>query len=157
MSRDSSVGIATRTGLDSSGIECRWGARFSASVQTGPGAHPAPCAVGTGSFSGIKGLGRRADHPPHLSPKLKSIALPLHPLRVLMACSWVNFTFTLLTNQPTNHLRACPVSWLTAPLTAQYLEQPVPHIVTKFRSSYTTRRFIAVFTTGRHLSLPRAR
>ena len=31
--RDSSVGIATRYGLDGQGIESRWGARFSATVQ----------------------------------------------------------------------------------------------------------------------------
>ena len=30
------------------------GARFSAPVQTGPGAHPASCTVGTGSFLGVK-------------------------------------------------------------------------------------------------------
>ena len=33
--RDSSVGIATCYGLDVPGIESRWGARFSAPVQTG--------------------------------------------------------------------------------------------------------------------------
>ena len=36
----SSVGTATDYGLDGPGIESRWGARFSAPVQTGPGAHP---------------------------------------------------------------------------------------------------------------------
>ena len=36
------VGIATGYGLDGPGIESRWGARFSAPVYTGPGAHPAP-------------------------------------------------------------------------------------------------------------------
>ena len=30
------------------------GARFSAPVQTGPGAHPASCKMGTGSFPGVK-------------------------------------------------------------------------------------------------------
>ena len=40
------------------------GARFSASVQTGPGAHPASCTMGTGSLTGIKRPGRGADHPP---------------------------------------------------------------------------------------------
>jgi len=30
------------------------GARFSAPVQTGPGAHPASCTMGTGSFPGVK-------------------------------------------------------------------------------------------------------
>jgi len=38
--RDSSVGIATRYGLDGQGIESRWEARFSSSIQTGRGAHP---------------------------------------------------------------------------------------------------------------------
>ena len=33
--RDSSVGIATRYGLDGPGIESRWGRDFSAPVQTG--------------------------------------------------------------------------------------------------------------------------
>ena len=51
---DSSVGIATGYGLDGPGIESRWGARFSAPVQTGTGAHPASCTMGTGSFPGVK-------------------------------------------------------------------------------------------------------
>jgi hypothetical protein len=50
----SSVGIATGYGLDGPGIEFRWGARFSAPVQTGPEAHPASCTMGTGSFPGGK-------------------------------------------------------------------------------------------------------
>jgi hypothetical protein len=50
----SSVGIATDYGLDGPGIESRWGARFSAHVQTGPGAHPASCTMHTGSFPGVK-------------------------------------------------------------------------------------------------------
>ena len=52
--RDSSVGIVTGHGLDGPGMESRWGARFSAPVQTGPGAHPASCTMGTGSFPGVK-------------------------------------------------------------------------------------------------------
>ena len=35
------------------------GARFSAPVQTGPGAHPVPCKIGTGSFPGVKRDGVR--------------------------------------------------------------------------------------------------
>ena len=50
----SSVGIATGYGLDGPGIESRWGARFSAPVQTDPGAHPASCTMGTWSFPGVK-------------------------------------------------------------------------------------------------------
>ena len=45
------VDTATRYGLDDPGIESRWGARFSAPVQTGPEAHPAPYTMGTGSLS----------------------------------------------------------------------------------------------------------
>ena len=48
------VGIATGYGLASPGIESRWGARFSAPVQTGPGAQPASCTIGKGSFPGVK-------------------------------------------------------------------------------------------------------
>jgi len=50
----SSVGIATGYGLDGPGIESQWGARFSAPVQTGPAAHPAPCTMGTAYFPRIK-------------------------------------------------------------------------------------------------------
>jgi len=50
----SSVGIAIGYGLDRPEIESRLGARYSAPVQTGPGAHPASCTMGTGSFPGVK-------------------------------------------------------------------------------------------------------
>jgi hypothetical protein len=40
------------------------GARFFVHVQIGPGAHPASCTMGTGSFPGVKRPGRGADHPP---------------------------------------------------------------------------------------------
>jgi hypothetical protein len=56
--RGSSVGIATGYGLDGPGIESRWVARFFAHVQTGPGAHPASCTMGTGPFPGVKGKGK---------------------------------------------------------------------------------------------------
>jgi hypothetical protein len=46
-------------------------ARFSAPVQTGPGAHPASCTMGTGSFKGVNPQGRGVDHQPHLALKLK--------------------------------------------------------------------------------------
>jgi hypothetical protein len=69
--RDSSVSIATRYGLDGPGIESRWGARFSAPVQTGPGAHPASYTMGTGSFPVIKRPGRGVDHPPLSGAEVK--------------------------------------------------------------------------------------
>jgi hypothetical protein len=71
MGRDISIGIATRYGLDGPGIEFRWGSRFIVPVQTGPGAHPAPYTMGTGSFPGVKRPGRGIDHPSHLEQKLK--------------------------------------------------------------------------------------
>ena len=58
------VGIATGYGLDGPGIEYRWGARLSAPVQTGPGAHPASCTMGTGSFPGVNS-GRGVTLTPH--------------------------------------------------------------------------------------------
>ena len=70
-SRDSSVGIPTRYGLDGPGIESRWEARFSAPVQTDPGAHPASYTMGTGSFPGVKRPERGVDHPPPSSAKVK--------------------------------------------------------------------------------------
>jgi len=33
--------------------------------------HPASCTMDTGSFPGVKRLGRGVDHPPHLAPRLK--------------------------------------------------------------------------------------
>ena len=78
--RDSSVGIATRYGQ---GIESRWGARFSAPVQTGPGAHPASY---TRSFPGVKLLGRGVDHPPQSSAEVKE-RVELY-IRSLSGPSW---------------------------------------------------------------------
>ena len=98
----SSVGIATGHGLDGPGIESRWGARLSALVQTGPGAHPASCTMGTGSFPGVKsGRGVTLTAYPFLVPwSRKGRAIPLLPLwavrpvQSLSACTRVTFTFT---------------------------------------------------------------
>jgi len=46
------------------------GARFSAPVQTDPGARPASYTMGTGSFPGVKRPGRD-DHPPLSSAEVK--------------------------------------------------------------------------------------
>jgi len=69
--QDSSVGTATRYWLDGPVIESRWGARFSESIQTGPGAHPASFTMGTAPFPGINRPGSGSNHPPHLTTKLK--------------------------------------------------------------------------------------
>jgi len=57
MDRGNAVSIATRYELDGSGDRIPVGARFSAHVQTGPGAHPASYTVGTGFFPGGKAAG----------------------------------------------------------------------------------------------------
>ena len=75
----SSVGIATELRAGRSGIESRWGRDFPP-VQTGPGAHPASCTMGTGSFPGVKcGWGVLLTTHPLLVPhswKSRAIALP---------------------------------------------------------------------------------
>jgi len=46
-------------------------ARFSAPVQTGPGAHPASYTMGTGSLPGAKRPGRGVDYPPPSGAEVK--------------------------------------------------------------------------------------
>ena len=74
-----SVGIAADYRLDGPGIESRWGRDFSP-VQTGPGAHPASCTMGTGSFPGVNyGWGVLLTTHPLLVPrswKSRAILLP---------------------------------------------------------------------------------
>jgi hypothetical protein len=60
----SSVGIATELRAGWSGDQIPVGVRFSAPVQTGPGAHSASCTMGTASFLGVKG-GRGMTLTPH--------------------------------------------------------------------------------------------
>jgi len=62
------VGIATGYGLGRSGDRIPVGTRFSAPVQTGPGANSASCTKGTGSFPGLK--------------KGRDVTLTPHPLQV---------------------------------------------------------------------------
>ena len=59
MGRDDSVGREAGRSGDRIPVG---GARFSTPVHTGPGAHPAFCAMGTGSFPGVKRPGRGVDH-----------------------------------------------------------------------------------------------
>jgi hypothetical protein len=68
---DSSVDIATGYGIDGPGIEFRWEVRFSATVQTGPVAHPASNTMGTVSFLEVKRSGRGVDHPSSSSAEVK--------------------------------------------------------------------------------------
>jgi hypothetical protein len=68
--RNSSVGKATELRAGRSGSRIPVGARVFAHVQTGPGAHPASCTMGTRSFPGVKRLGRDADHTPPSSSEV---------------------------------------------------------------------------------------
>jgi hypothetical protein len=75
--RDSSVGIATTLRAGRSGDR----------IQTGPGANPASCTMGTGSLPGVKRPGHGADPPPYLQCRGLKLgrAIPLPVLRVLVA------------------------------------------------------------------------
>ena len=108
------------------------GTRFSALVQTGPGAHPASCTMGTGSFPGVK-CARSVMLTPHpllVSWSRKSRAIPLlllwavRPVQSLSDCTRVHFTFLLL---------RLIVIWNVAPLEAdsQNLSTPSQRDLTK--------------------------
>jgi len=61
----------TRYGLDGPGFKLRWGARYSKTVQTGPGAHPASYTKRTGTFPAVKQLKSGVDHPPRSNAQVK--------------------------------------------------------------------------------------
>ena len=67
---DSAESIATRYGVDGSGIESRWGGIFRGRPDR-PLGPPTLLRVGTGSFPEVKRQRRGVDHQPHLEPKLK--------------------------------------------------------------------------------------
>ena len=48
---------------------------FSSPVQPNPEADPPSCTMGTGSFPGVKRLGRGVDHPPPSRAEVKERAL----------------------------------------------------------------------------------
>jgi hypothetical protein len=77
-----------------SGIESRWGARFSALVHTDQGAHPASYTICTWSFSGVKRPGRDVDHPPPSSAEVKERVGPY--LYSSYGPSWPVLGWTLL-------------------------------------------------------------
>jgi len=54
------------------------GARFSTSVQTGPGAHTASYTIGTGSSPGVKRPGRGVDHTPSSAEVKERVELYLY-------------------------------------------------------------------------------
>jgi len=71
-SRDSSVGIATRYGLDGPGFESRWRRDFPHPSRRAPGAHPASYKWVPVLFPGGKAdRGVALTTHPHLAPRLK--------------------------------------------------------------------------------------
>ena len=73
-------------------------ARYSTSIQNGPGSHPASYTVGTGFFSGVQRPGRGVDQPLLSDAEVKErVELYLYSPS---AFSWpvlmLTFTFTLL-------------------------------------------------------------
>jgi hypothetical protein len=104
------VGIATGYVLDGAGIECQWGAGYSAPVLTGPGAQPASCIMGTGSFPGVKS-GRSVTLTPYslLVPwsrrgRARPLLTPwaIRPVQNLSACTKVTFNLPFLPIQITH-------------------------------------------------------
>jgi hypothetical protein len=90
----SSVGIATDYGLDGPGIES-WRGQDFPPIQTGPGAYPASCTMGTGSFPGVK-CGRGVlltTHPLLVLWSWKSRAIPLPPLGHNRTCNGVTLLY----------------------------------------------------------------
>ena len=76
-----SVGVVIELRPGRSGIDSWWGGNFP-SVQTGPGAHPTSCKMGTRSFPGVK-LGRGVlltTHPLLVPRSWNSRAIPLPTL-----------------------------------------------------------------------------
>jgi len=61
--QDSADCISTRYWLNGPSVEFRWWRDALRAVQTGPGAHPASYAMGTGSFPGVKWPGRGVNYP----------------------------------------------------------------------------------------------
>jgi len=72
------------------------GARFSTSVQTGPGVHTTSYTIGTGSFLGVKRPGRGVDHTPPSAEVKERVELYLYsPFWAFVASSWANVTFII--------------------------------------------------------------
>jgi len=107
-------------------------ARISATVQTGPGAHPASLTMGTGSLEGVQRPGRGIDHSPHLAPRLKTeeavFLLPPLGLRVLFYCE-LEACIQLIHGLCIMHSNyRCEFGTGTRPLQSQCLRSPnSPH------------------------------
>jgi hypothetical protein len=108
------------------------GSRFSAPVQTGPGAHPVSNTLGTTSFPGVKGLERVADHPTHLAPRLKKsravLLLPSGSSWPIIGRLYIYFTR------------------YTLPYALSYTGCPTTYQTRQFFNNFTTNEDIATIT-----------
>jgi hypothetical protein len=94
--RDSSVGIATTLRTGRSGDRILVKARFSATVQIRPVAHPAPCTTVTGPFAWVKRQERDTVNPPSSSAGLRmpSTNTSAPPLSACPGMSWGDLYLT---------------------------------------------------------------
>jgi hypothetical protein len=78
--------------------------RFSANIQTGPGAHPASHTMGNRSLSwGVKQLGQGVDHPPPSSAEMKE-RVDLYNYS-LIGTSWVVLGYSKVNKEPPTNSR----------------------------------------------------
>ena len=106
--RESSAGIATHLQAGRSGSRIPVRVRFSAPVQTGPGAYPASCIMGTGSFLGVLPF-------TPVSPKWSlSFRFPQHCHRVLTQLQLTNISIYL--SKPCIRLSSPPYVLHTPPI-----------------------------------------
>ena len=94
--RDSVVGIATRYGLDGSGIESRWGWDFPRLARLAPGPTHHPINGCCAFFPRVKWLECGVDYPPLPNAEIKE-RVELYPYNIFgpfVACSGVKVTFT---------------------------------------------------------------
>ena len=92
VARNSSVGVATRYGLDGPGIESRLGRDFPHPSRPPLGPTQPPIQWVPGLSRGVKRPGCDFDHHPQLAPRLKERA---ELCRAFMAFSRVNVIFYL--------------------------------------------------------------
>ena len=91
---DSSVGIATRCGVDGPGSDFRWGRDFLHPSRPSLSLTQPPTQWVQGVSSGVKRLARGVNHPPPYSAEVKELyvrSILLFPLWTFMTCYRANF------------------------------------------------------------------
>ena len=139
------------------------GARFSAPIQPGPGAHSASCTMGTGSFLGVKvaGVWRWQPTPVKWQGLERFRAIPLLPLWAHSGLLRGSFTFTFYKVIPgtvyqsahchipedLNHLQQCCEnlgSWISPCLYNLFILSPLLYCISVRSDNLVTVDFILV-------------